>query len=1212
MSAPDFEKIEADAVRLAARWQNRANELLSPEEKTIQEQMNRLLGHPMDRVVLTRLIDQCFRSHDNQRVADQVNHLLSEYGVPDFFSRVERLLIQMFMGMGRHFPQLSVPRLVEQMRNSSSRAIIPGEKKPLHRHLKKRKTQGVRMNINHLGEAVQGEEEARRRLETYIEDMQDPDVEYISVKISTLYSQISSLAFEHTVNLLVERLSELFRVAKQHDFIRENGEKVPKVVNLDMEEYRDLDITYEAFVRTLDMEEFQDYSAGLVLQAYLPDAYPMQQQLTAWAKSHVESGGAPIKLRIVKGANLEMERVESSLFNWPLAPYDNKPDVDANYKRMLVFGMQPENIRAVHLGVSSHNLFELAYAHELGHALGVTEWFWFEMLEGMADHVRRALQESVKDILLYAPVATKEQFINGVAYLIRRLDENTAPENFLRYVPRLKPDSDSWQFLQEHFLDSCRRMHGGPDLLSDAPRRTQDRNREVFPEGIGTYFSGRFTNEPDTDWSLKANRQWAQAIRDKWMKGPDDPPMQIPVVADGKEMSGSGGSREVIDVSRYNPSSDKRDARIVTAVYTMADNQAVGKAVSVAKADPDGWRRKTIDERHRILDRVCHELRRARGDLIGAAAADWGKLFTESDPEVSEAIDFTEFYPHSARIYENLQSVSCAPKGVGLVITPWNFPIAIPCGGIAASLAAGNTVLFKPASAAVLTAWELVQCFYRGGVPKTALQFIPCSGATAGDLLTGHPDVDYIILTGGTDTGMRIVKNRPDVQLAAETGGKNATIVTAMSDRDQAIKNILHSAFSNSGQKCSATSLVILEKEVYEDELFRRQLIDAVRSCKVGGAWEFQNKVGPVISPPDGDLLRGLTELEEGEDWALQPKAAETNPYIWSPGIKWGVRPGSYTHMNEFFGPVIGVMCAENLDHAIELVNMTGYGLTSAIESLDRREQEKWKAKIRAGNLYINKGTTGAIVLRQPFGGMNKSALGAGIKAASPNYIYQFMNFTEDRYPQFGAIASNSHLLWVVNQWDIDLRWNRFDPAVAEDIRRTVYAVKSYLYWWEKEFSAEHDYFHLRGQDNCLRYLPKGRVAVRVHEEDSLFDVLARTAACRITGCNPIVSLPEGLTNCVTRFLTNHHGKAFFRDVLITQQTDEALCHMISKIDRIRYAAPDRVPQRVYEKTAESGFYISRLPVFMEGRIELLQYLQEQAVCDNYHRYGNLGERGLL
>ncbi|MFW6081358.1 MAG: proline dehydrogenase family protein [Desulfosalsimonas sp.] len=1205
MENKDFDRIEQDAVSLAARWQDRANDLLTAEEKTIQEQMKRLLMHPMDRVVLTRLIDQCFRSSDNERVADQVNHLLLEYGVPDFFSRVERLLIQMFMGMGRHFPQLSVPRLVEQMRSSSSRAIIPGEKKALHRHLEKRRSQGVRMNINHLGEAVLGEQEARRRLETYITDMQDPDVEYISVKISTLYSQISSLAFEHTVDIMVKRLSRLFRVAKENYFTRQNGETVPKVVNLDMEEYRDLDITYEAFVRTLSLEEFKDYSAGLVLQAYLPDAFRMQQQLTKWAKKRLDAGGAPVKLRIVKGANLEMERVESSHFNWPLAPYDNKPEVDANYKRMLVFGMKPENIRAVNLGVASHNLFELAYAHELGHAMGVTDWFWFEMLEGMADHVRRSLQESVKDILLYAPVATKDQFINGVAYLIRRLDENTSPENFLRYAPRLTTDSEAWDFLKVNFLNSCRLM----DTAPDEPNRTQDRNNETFPDKMGTCWTGVFTNEADTDWSLKANREWARAIRRKWMTNSEDPPVRIPLVVDGEEIFKGAGSRETFDVSRYEGPSGEN---CVTSVYTMADRETVKKAVSVAKADPDGWRGKSLEERHRILDRVCHELRRARGDLIGAAAANWGKLFTESDPEVSEAIDFTEFYPHSARLYENIDSVSCTPKGVALVITPWNFPIAIPCGGIAASLAAGNTVLFKPASAAVLTAWELVQCFYRAGVSKKVLQFIPCSGSTAGDWLTGHPDVDYIILTGGTATGLGILKNRPSVQLAAETGGKNATIVTAMSDRDQAIKNIIHSAFSNSGQKCSATSLVVLEKEVYEDELFRRQLVDAAKSVQTGSAWEFQNRVGPVVSPPAGDLHRGLTELEEGESWALKPAASKTNPYIWSPGIKWGVRPGSYTHMTEFFGPVIGVMRADNLEDAIELVNMTGYGLTSALESLDRREQEKWKAGVRAGNLYINKGTTGAVVLRQAFGGMGKSALGAGIKAGSPNYVYQFMNFKETGYPVFGDVKSDSHLLWTVNQWEIDLRWNRVDELIAEDIRKTVYAVKSYLFHWEREFSGEHDYFHLRGQDNFLRYLPKGRVAVRVHEKDSLFEVLARVAACLITGCQPFVSMPGGLCNGVTNFLDSRQGKQFFRDGLTVEQSDEQLCSMMPKIARIRYAHPDRVPEMVYEKAAETGFYISRNPVFMEGRIELLQYLQEQAVCDNYHRYGNLGERGLI
>ena len=1204
MELSNLHCIEQTAIHRAGKWQNRANDLLTAEEKAIQEQMQRLLTHPLDKVVLTRLIDQSFRSQDNERVADQVSFLLHEYGVPDFFSRVERLLIQMFMGLGRHFPHLTVPRMVDQMRSSSSRAIIPGEKKALHKHLAQRRKQGARMNINHLGEAVLGEEEARNRVLTYIKDMKDPDVEYISVKISTLYSQISSLAFEHTVAVLVERLSEIFRVAKAHVFVRESGERAAKIVNMDMEEYRDLHITFEAFIRTLSQAEFANLSAGLVLQAYLPDAYRMQQELTKWALKRVQSGGAPIMLRIVKGANLEMELLEAAHSNWPLAPYDSKADVDANYKRMLLYGMQTEHIRAVRLGVASHNLFELAYAYELGSALGVADWFWFEMLEGMADHVRRALQESVPDILLYAPVATKEQFINAIAYLIRRLDENTSPENFLRYAPRLTTDSKAWDFLKEQFLESCRRIKSVRDL----PNRTQDRKVATLSSHTSTYWTGQFTNEADTDWSLQANREWAEGIKEKWMNIHADPP-RIPIVIDGEEIFEGAATREVIDASRHGHSGK---GLLVNAVYATAGPEAIKRAIAVARDDPDGWRQKGLDERHRIMDRVCQELRKARGDLIGAAAASWGKVFTESDPEVSEAIDFIEFYPHSARIYDHLRHVSCTPKGVGLVITPWNFPIAIPCGGIAASLAAGNTVLFKPASAAVLTAWELIKCFYRGGISRRSLQFIPCSGSTAGAELAGHPDVDYIILTGGTETGLRILKNRPEVLLAAETGGKNATIVTAMSDRDQAIKNIVHSAFSNSGQKCSATSLVILEKEVFDDALFKRQLVDAARSVNTGSCWELHNKVGPLVSAPEGDLLRGLTELEEGESWALKPMESEANSRVWSPGIKWSVQPGSSTHMIELFGPLIGVMRAENLDHAIELVNMTGYGLTSALESLDRREQEKWKSGVFAGNLYINKGTTGAVVLRQPFGGMGKSALGPGLKAGSPNYLSQLMDFAETGYPGSADIASDSHLLRTVNAWEVDLRWDRFAPDIAESIRKTVHAVRSYLYHWEREFSKAHDSFHLRGQDNHLRYLSKGRIVVRVHPDDTLFEVLARMAACIITGCQLIVSVPPGLSNQVLNFVSSSKGRTFIREGQTVEQTDSQLCDMIPGVEGIRFAHPERVPQSVFEKASPTGFYISRQPVLMEGRIELLRYLQEQAVCDSYHRYGNLGERGLL
>ena len=1200
MDAHQEKNIIEEAAALAEAWQTRANELLTSEEKGIQAQMKRLLTHPMDKVVLTQMIDRSFRSHDNKRVADQVNSILSYHGVPDFFSRVEKLLIQMFLGLGRHLPALSVPKMIETMRHNSSRAIIPGEAETLHAHLTKRKSQGVRMNINHLGEALLGEEEASRRLQTYIQDMKNPDIEYISVKISTIYSQISSLALDHTVSVLKERLSALYREARGNYFTRSDGSRVPKFVNLDMEEYRDLEITYQAFIQTLDQAEFKDLSAGIVLQAYLPDAHPIQKDLTRWARARVAAGGAPVKLRIVKGANMEMEQLESSLFNWPLAPYDNKLEVDANYKRMVAYGMVPENIRAVNLGVASHNLFELAYAQKLAQAHQVTDCFYFEMLEGMADHVRRALCEMSGDVLLYAPVATRDEFINAIAYLVRRLDENTAPENFLRYSPDLKVGSKEWLFLKKGFLESCKHR----DKAGLGPKRTQNRNTEVFPEKMGTFYANEFNNEPDTDWSLPANRSWAQGIRGRWKKSAGDPVVEIPVVVAGQEFAADRQTRACLDPSQFQE-------KVCVARYAMATDADVDTAVETARADPDGWRALTQAQRHDALCRVAMELRKARGDLIGAAAANTGKIFSEADVEVSEAIDFAEFYPHSARAFDEIKTVRSAGRGVGLVISPWNFPIAIPCGGMVATLAAGNTVIFKPASDAVLVAWELCQCFWRAGISKNVLQFLPCSGATTGGRLTAHPDVDFVILTGGTDTGLKILQQRPGIYLAAETGGKNATIVTATADRDQSIKNVIYSAFGNCGQKCSATSLLILEKEIYDDPHYRRQLVDAAKSFKLGSAWAFENKMAALIKPPAGDLERALTTLEPGESWALKPEMSDNNPHLWTPGIKWDVQPGSYTHMTEFFGSLLGVMRADDLDHAIALVNQTGYGLTSGLECLDEREQDQWKDQIFAGNLYVNRGTTGAITLRQPFGGMGKSALGPGLKAGSPDYVAQFMDFTEIAPPRTGVIQKESAILRMALEWRQKVNWGLLEPY-GGDLDKTIRAIKSYLFHTEQTFSREQDHFHLRGQDNLLRYLPVGKVVIRIHERDTLFEVLARLAAARISGCTPVVSIPTGLGNAVTTFLFSREGKALTAGAQVLFQHHKALADMMPEVDRIRYGAPDRVPPEVFAAAAKTGFYISRTPVMMEGRLELLQYFQQQSICNNYHRYGNLGARALI
>jgi RHH-type proline utilization regulon transcriptional repressor/proline dehydrogenase/delta 1-pyrroline-5-carboxylate dehydrogenase len=547
---------------------------------------------------------------------------------------------------------------------------------------------------------------------------------------------------------------------------------------------------------------------------------------------------------------------------------------------------------------------------------------------------------------------------------------------------------------------------------------------------------------------------------------------------------------------------------------------------------------------------------------------------------------------------------------VGVVVSPWNFPIAIPCGGMLASLAAGNTVVLKPASDSVLTAWILCRIFWEAGVSQNTLQFLPGSGHEIGKALVEHPDVDFMILTGGTETALGILNQRPDLFLAAETGGKNATIVTAAADREQAVGNVIRSAFGHGGQKCSATSLLILEKEVFEDANFRKMLVDAAASLKVGPAWEFQTRLGPLIRPPEDVLLRGLTRLEPGETWALEPQPSNGNPHLWSPGIKWNVSPGSFTHLTELFGPVIGVMQADNLAHAIDLSNQTGYGLTAGIESLDTREVEEWKTGIRAGNLYINRVTTGAITLRQPFGGMGKSAVGPAIKAGGPDYVSQFLTVSDKTPPQNAPIEGDHPLLSLAQRWHRKCESNQMAPWQA-DMGKTVWAMKSYLHCWQQSFSQTRDFFNLRGQDNLFRYRPLDNILVCAHHEDSLFDVLARIAAARVTGCGPALNLPPDLDNPVTQFLEGTEGEYLLDTVELLRLTPQGIIEKLPGISRLRYAAPDRVPQEVYAAAAIAGRHISRDPVLMDGRLELLHYLVGQSICEDYHRYGNLGKRGL-
>src|SRR5258706_346491 len=708
----------------------------------------------------------------------------------------ERIGLTLGAVMGHYLPSLVVPPIVARLRHETESLILPGEDADLRRYLAERRADGIRLNLNQLGEAILGEEEAARRLEAYLALLARDDVEYISVKVSSVSSQLELSAFRPAVEVVKDRLRALYRQALAHHYQHPDGRVTPKFVNLDMEEYRDLDLTVTAFQEVLDENEFIVLPAGIVLQAYLPESHRVQRGLVTWAVARRARGGAPIKLRVVKGANLAMERIEADLHGWPQAPFARKVEVDANFKRMIEYGCRPEHARAVHLGIASHNLFDVAHGLVLREERGVEEWVEFEMLEGMA------------------------------------------------------------------------------------------------------------------------NREWIDRIRAEWRARPVEPvPLQV-------------GGTLVVGAARVD-GRDRSPPGRVAYRHALADRAQVGHALDAARAAQPAWGGRPAAERRRLLDAAGAVLARRRGDLVGAMIVDGAKTVPRADPEVSEAIDFARYYARALGAGDEVDGARMEPLGVVVVAPPWNCRLSIPAGGVLAALAAGNAVLLKPAPEAVLVGWHLAQALWAAGVPRDALQFVPCPDDEVGRGLITDPRVDAVILTGSVETARRFLDWRPDLHLFAETSGKNAIIVTALSDRDQAIRDLVRSAFGHDGQKCSAASLAICLAEVYDDPAFRRQLRDATESLTVGRAWDEASRITPLTQPPGEALRRALTTLDPGEEWLLEPRALSEAPPLWSPGIKLGVRPGSFFHLTECFGPVLGLMRAADLDEAIPPLNTVPLGLTS-------------------------------------------------------------------------------------------------------------------------------------------------------------------------------------------------------------------------------------------------------------------------------------------
>ncbi len=1165
---------ESEAVELAALLLEEAIRIQTPKEKKMQKELARMMQDPRGKAFTMMMTDECFRSHKTRRVAGQLIYLLEQFGIPRYVDWVKRLQLKIFKKFGQTFHLILVPLVTRALRKMTSQVILPGEQRALSKHMAKRREQGVRINLNHLGEAILGEKEAIKRLNIYLRDLAKEDVEYVSIKISTIFSQINLLDWEKTMEVLADRLRQLYRKAKENHFKRRDGTTVVKFVNLDMEEYRDLHLTKELFKRVLDEEEFLGFSAGIVLQAYIPDSYGIMQELTEWAIKRFARGGAPIKIRIVKGANLAMEQFESSLHDWPQTPYKTKGEVDSNYKRMVLYSARPQHAEAVHIGIASHNLFDIAYAMLTRVENNVEKEISFEMLEGMADHMRRVVQQLTGEILLYCPVARKEDFQSAIAYLIRRLDENTGERNFLRHSFGLKPGTKNWEEQVAFFSTAYQQI----DAVSETPRRTQSR----FDPPIHLKIDDPFRLEPDTDFSLPQNQKWAMEIVHSWQEKKIE---DIPLVIDGKEIH-RDQKGEGIEPS--NPHETLYQ-------YSLANWEDLEEALNTAKTAEDQWQKKPARERCELIANVAAKMREKRSELIGVMMKDGGKSLYETEPEISEAIDFAEYYLRRMLALDEMKEIEFSSMGTILVAPPWNFPISIPSGGIIAALVTGNCVLFKPAPEAVLSGWVLVNLFWEAGIPKNVLQFLSCVDDPIGSQLIQDERINGIILTGGTPTARLFMKMRPDLSLSAETGGKNALIITGMADRDLAIKDLIQSAFGHSGQKCSAASLAILEAEVYDDKNFMRQLKDAALSLPVGPCWDLSSKVIPLIRPPSDALKKGLTTLERGEKWLVEPKPDPNNPNLWSPGVKIGVKDKSFMHQTELFGPVLAIMRARDLNDAIYLANHTPYGLTSGIHTLDKREINVWMKKIEAGNCYINRGITGAIIERQPFGGCKASSFGHGSKAGGPHYITQFMHKKQLDIPKEKAPLPESINTLTRFLDHLDL--------TSEELGLWFASTSNYAHS-AKYFARDHDPQKVMGQDNLFRFRPRTRVAFRIQKEDRPLDILRVIAAAMACKCHIEVTYdPKACPIEIDNEWKSLHQISF------TEETQEELIARIQwgTFERIRFL--QKPPKEIALAASESATYLNSEPVLASGRLELLHYLREIAISMDYHRYGNLGTR---
>ncbi len=971
----DEADLGALTVSLSRRVLAKALEEETHSDVVQKRSLRELLSSRQSQALALALTDRAHRSRSAKKTVSAIVDVTRRVGVDRNMPWLDRVQLRALRSFGTTMPKITAEAMKARLRTEASPFVLDAERDALTERLRHARRSGRTINLNYLGEEILGEAEAQNRVQTYLQLLERDDVDALSVKISSVCSQVNLLSPEKFIDTVVWRLEPVFEKAGKRE----------KLIYFDMEAFRDLDLTREVFVRLVLRPELLQVRAGIALQAYIPDTIEVVRELLDVAETRVLQGGVPLRLRLVKGANLAAEAVEASMHRLPSPIYGSKAEVDANFKRLLHMILRPEHLGRVVVGLGSHNLFDQCYGLLLAEHRVLSSMLQLEMLEGMAGSTGRVLGRLAGGVLIYAPAVSPENFPHAVSYLVRRLDENTGPENFLQSSVSMQPADSSFTRESQSFLVALQRSKE----QSVSTLRTQDRSQ---PPPLSVRSEPRvFDNCSDTDWTQRVNR--SALIRHF-----EEARSSRPIVA--SRIDGSD-----IDSGRVIPGRDPSRPGIDAYEIHLAGTLDIERALQKGKESEKAFAETPARVRALMIERAADELEKDRLRLVSLMVLDAGKRAEEADIEVSEAIDFARYYAQSYLEYE--ERYELAPRGLTVVTPPFNFSLAIPLGGCFGALVGGNPVLLKPAPETPLVARAAADCLWRAGIPSDALQLVICQDEDASSLIQ-DTRVRAVVLTGGSSTARAFLRMRPGLRLLAETGGKNGAYVAALSDREQAIAAIVKSAFGHAGQKCSALSVLVLEDEVYEDKAFQAALLDATSSLPVGSAWEPENFVTPLIREPEGPLakiLRGDEESLSGGYWLLQPHTHPDNPQLLSPGLLWGISPGSFAHQTELFGPVLSVMRARDLEEGLKLLNGTPYGLTAGFFGLSEKDQELFAENMDAGNLYVNRVMTGAVVGRQSFGGRKDSNYGPGAKAGGPGYVLQFCHVSPKEPPRSALVS---------------------------------------------------------------------------------------------------------------------------------------------------------------------------------------------------------------